>query len=75
MAERAIQHDMKLTRATVESLVIGRPKPTKERPKGMNLDAGYDYDEVYASLKGFGKMRPCVPTQGRGQSHQTCCWL
>ena len=45
---------MKLTRPTVESLIVKRPKPTKEQPQGMCLDAGYDYDEVDAILKEFG---------------------
>ncbi len=52
--EGANRHDMKLVRATIESLVVDRPKPTKERPQGLCLDAGYDYDEVYAILKEFG---------------------
>ena len=54
VAEGANRHDMKLTRATVESLIVERPEPTAERPQGMCLDAGYDYDEVYAILKEFG---------------------
>ena len=54
VAEGANRHDMKLTRPTVESLIVERPKPTAERPQGMCLDAGYDYDEVYATLKAFG---------------------
>jgi transposase len=45
---------MKLVRATVESLVVARPEPTKEHPQGMCLDAGYDYDEVYKIVQEFG---------------------
>jgi transposase len=45
---------MKLVRPTIESLVLARPKPTEEQPQGMCLDAGYDYDAVYAILKEFG---------------------
>ncbi len=45
---------MKLTRPTIESLVVDRPAPTAERPQGMCLDAGYDYDEVYEILHTFG---------------------
>ena len=55
VAEGANRHDMKLTRPTVESLIVERPKPAAERPQGMCLDAGYDYDEVYAILKEFGQ--------------------
>ncbi|MDQ2714391.1 MAG: IS5 family transposase [Chloroflexota bacterium] len=51
VVEGANRHDMKLTRPTIENLVVERPEPTAERPQGMCLDAGYDYDEVYAILK------------------------
>lgn len=50
----ANRHDMKLVRATVESLVIARPTPTEQEPQGMCLDKGYDYDEVRAILLEFG---------------------
>ena len=43
-----------LVRATIESLVVVRPEPMKERPQGMCLDKGYDYDEVYTILQAFG---------------------
>jgi putative transposase len=52
--EGANRHDMKLVRPTIESLVVERPVPTKERPQGMCLDAGYDYDEVYMIVQEFG---------------------
>jgi putative transposase len=46
--------DMKLVRSTIESIVVGRPKPTAERPQGMCLDKGYDFQEVRAILAEFG---------------------
>ena len=52
--EGANRHDMKLVRAPLERLVVERPAPTPEQPQGMCLDAGYDYDEVYAILQEFG---------------------
>ena len=52
--EGANRHDMKLARATVETLMVARPAPTTSDPQGMCLDAGYDYDEVYAILREFG---------------------
>lgn len=52
--EGANRHDMKLVRATIESVVVVRPEPIKERPQGMCLDKGYDYDEVYTILQVFG---------------------
>jgi putative transposase len=50
----ANHHDMKLLRATLESLVLKRPAPTEDAPQGMCLDKGYDYDEVRAILTEFG---------------------
>ena len=50
----ANRHDMKLVRATLESLVVERPEPTDEHPQGMCLDKGYDYGEVRAILDEFG---------------------
>src|SRR5579864_5555536 len=50
----ANRHDMKLTRPTIESVVIERPEPTPEHPQGMCLDKGYDYNEVRAILQEFG---------------------
>ncbi len=52
--EGAQRHDMKLVRSTLQSIVVERPKSTEEHPQGMCLDKGYDYDEVYAILQGFG---------------------
>ena len=52
--EGANRHDMKLVRATIESIVAGRPEPTAAQPQGMCLDKGYDYDEVREILEEFG---------------------
>ena len=50
----ANRHDMKLVRATIESIVVERTEPTEEAPHGMCLDKGYDYDEVREILEEFG---------------------
>lgn len=50
----ANRHDMKLVRATIESIVIERPEPTQEQPQGMCLDKGYDFEEVRDTLVEFG---------------------
>ena len=34
----ANRHDMKLVRATIESIVVDRPKPREEQHQGMCLD-------------------------------------
>ena len=52
--EGANRHDMKLVRATIESMVVRRPEPTEEQPQGMCLDKGYDYEEVRETLREFG---------------------
>ena len=48
-------------------------KPTTECPQGMCLDAGYDYDVVYAILKEFGITRPCANARRGGESHEMGC--
>ena len=50
----ANRHDMKLFRATVDSVPVERPAPTPEQPQGLCLDKGYDFDEVRQSLQEFG---------------------
>lgn len=35
-------HDAKLLRATLEAIVVERPKPTAEAPQHLCLDKGYD---------------------------------
>ncbi len=50
----ANRHDMKLVRATIDSLVVERPEPTDDAPQGLCLDKGYDYDEVRELLDEFG---------------------
>ena len=50
----ANRNDMKLVRATIESIVVQRPAPTDEQPQGMCLDKGYDFQEVRDILAEFG---------------------
>ncbi len=52
--EGANRHDMKLVRATLDSIVVDRPEATAEEPHGLCLDKGYDYDEVRETLAEFG---------------------
>ena len=42
----ANRHDSRLLAATLDSIPIERPKPTPERPQGLCLDRGYDYEPV-----------------------------
>ncbi len=43
----ANRHDMKLTAATLDHIMVERPMPSEEHPQHLCLDAGYDYDVVY----------------------------
>ena len=50
----ANRHDMRMVEATVDSIPVKRPKPTKKEPQGLCLDKGYDYDDVRDLAKEFG---------------------
>lgn len=50
----ANRNDMKLVRSTLESIAVQRPEPTPDRPQGMCMDKGYDFEEVRATLQEFG---------------------
>lgn len=58
----ANRHDMKMTRATLQSMVIHRPLPsassitttTIELQQHICLDKGYAYPEVYELLEEYG---------------------
>jgi putative transposase len=54
VVDGANRNDMKLVRATIESIVGARPAPTEAAPQGMCMDKGYDYDEVRTTLAEFG---------------------
>jgi len=49
----ANRHDMKMIKQTLQSIPIERPRPTKEKPQGLCLDKGFDYDEVRELAKEF----------------------
>jgi putative transposase len=50
----ANRHDMKMVKATLESIPIERPKPSADQPQGLCMDKGYDYDEVRELVAEFG---------------------
>ena len=54
VAAEANRADFKLARATIESIPVRRPKPTRGQPQGLCLDKGYDYDEVRDLAAEFG---------------------
>ena len=53
VVDGADRHDMKLVRATVESVAVPRPAPSPQHPQGMCLDKGFDFDEVRRTLAKF----------------------
>ncbi len=50
----ANRNDFKLLEATIQSIPVRRPKPTKTRPQHACLDKGYDFDEARAVLQAYG---------------------
>lgn len=52
--EGANRHDMKLVKSTLEGIMTGQPAPTEDKPQGLCLDKGYDFDEVREIVKEFG---------------------
>jgi transposase len=46
--------DLKMVRATIESIPVQRPAPTAAAPQGMCLDNGYDYAEPREIVEEFG---------------------
>jgi transposase len=52
--EGANRNDFKMMKATLESIPVKRPKPTRKRPQGMCLDKGYDYGEARDLADEFG---------------------
>lgn len=50
----ANRNDFKMARATLDSIPVPRPRPTRRRPQGLCLDKGYDYDEVRDLALEFG---------------------
>jgi transposase len=52
--EGANRNDFKMVKATLESIPLRRPAPTRKRPQGICLDKGYDYDEVRELAEEFG---------------------
>jgi transposase len=60
-------NDFKLARETLESIPVKRPRPTREKPQGLCLDKGYDYDEVRELAQEF---RYTLHLRTRGEEAQ-----
>lgn len=51
MGAGANRHDMKRVEGTLEHLIITRPVPTEDHPHHLCLDAGYDSETVYDTVR------------------------
>ena len=65
--EGANRHDGKMTKATIKSIPVKRPKPTKRKKQRMCLDKGYDSGRVRDLVKAFGYT---AHIRSRGQEAQ-----
>mgnify|MGYP002402643803 CR=1 FL=1 len=65
----ANRHDMKLVEATLDSIEIERPTPTPEQPQHLCLDAGYDYEMVYETVKAHQYVPHIRPNQHNRATH------
>ena len=45
---------MKMTKSTLQNVVIDKPEPTIKSKQHMCMDKGYDYPEVYELLEEYG---------------------
>jgi putative transposase len=52
--DAANRHDMKMTKATLQSIVVHRPEPTTRAKQQMCMDKGYDFPEVRELLEDYG---------------------
>jgi len=59
--------DMRMVGATVDSIPVKRPKPTKQNPQGLCLDKGFDYDSVRELAEEF---RYTLHLRTRGEEAQ-----
>jgi putative transposase len=65
----ANRHDMKMTKATLQSIVVHRPEPTVKSQQHMCMDKGYDYPEVYELLEDYGYSIH-IRLRGGGEEHR-----
>ena len=63
----ANRNDFKMVEATLQSIPVPRPKPTRKNPQGLCLDQGYDYEETRDLVREFGYT---APIRARGEEAQ-----
>jgi putative transposase len=65
----ANRNDMKLVEGTLESIMVARPTPTGEAPQHLCLDAGYDYEIVYETVRAHQYVPHIRPNQHNRAAH------
>jgi putative transposase len=50
----ANRHDMTLAEATLDGIVVPRPRPTRRRPQHLCRDKGFDFPETREAAKARG---------------------
>jgi putative transposase len=74
-------HDMKCAEATLDSIVVPRPRPTRRHPQHLCRDKGFDYPQTRraAEARGYtvhtprrGEDRPPSPPEAR---HPARLWV
>jgi putative transposase len=65
----ANRNDMKLAEATLDHLMIARPTPTEEKPQHLCLDAGYDYEIVFETVRAHHYVPHIRPNQHNRAAH------
>jgi len=66
----ANRHDMKMSKATLQGIIIYRPEPKIRSKQHMCLDTGYDFPEVYELLEEYGYTIH-IPLRGRKRSRSS----
>jgi putative transposase len=73
--------DMKRAEATLDGIVVPRPRPTPRRPQHLCRDKGFDYPETRqaAAARGYTVHTPVkgldTPPAPRGQRHPARRWV
>ena len=63
--DAANRHDMKMTKTTLQSIVVNRPEPTTRAKQHMCMDKGFDYPELLELLRLYDSYPLKTRTQSR----------
>ena len=77
----ANRHDMKVAEATLDGIVVPRPRPTRRRPQHLCRDKGFDFAETReaAEARGYTVHTPVkgldTPPPAPDQTHPARRWV